>query len=239
MLAAFFIGLIKPEVLMKVVADYALMQDIEDRYKDSTGLRSRDHYSIFYGPLLRSRLLVINANPGGTPENYKIVDVMKGEHEYIEGRASGPTTANGAQILQHIVRNGNPQSLRSIQVLNRFFRRSPQRPNLRTEMEYMAEARPFIAELINYIQPDALLFGGDSGVALMARAHGATLKEGNAIMGPNGTNDAVYFREYELRLPYYKPVMAYGIYHPSKLNGVFREKVFPLLVERLGPLIGG
>jgi uracil-DNA glycosylase len=177
---------------------------------------------------------MINANPGGTLDNYRVVDVMAGAHEYIEGRASGPTTANGAKILQHIVGSEDPESIRALQVLNRFFRRSPVRPSARLEGEYMAEAQPFLEELIAYIQPEALLFGGDAGVELFAKAHGGSVRGNSPVMGPNGTHEAVYFREYEMRLPYYKAVPAYGIYHPSKLNAVFRDQVFPLLRTRLG-----
>lgn len=177
---------------------------------------------------------MINANPGGSPQNYRIVDVMNGEHEYIEGPSSGPTTSNGAAILQHIIGDNNQESLRRIQVLNRFFRRSPTRPSVSIEQLYMKEARPFLEDLINFIEPKVILFGGDAGVGLFAKAHGARLEAGRAIMGPNGSNEAVYFREYRMDLPYYEPVAAYGIYHPSKLNSHFRTEVFPLLRDRLG-----
>lgn len=214
-----------------------LMQSIEQRYQSTSGLKSRDHYSIFYGPLRPSNLLVLNANPGGSPDDYKVVDVMKGEHEYIEGRQSGPTTAKGAEILQHLVGSCRPDDIRGIQVFNRFFRRSRLRPSARLESEYMAEARPFLQELITFVRPEAILFGGDAGVDLFTRAHGGEAEGDIPLMGPNGTHDAVYFRKYELRLPYYKPINAYGIYHPSKLNSAFRQKVFPLLRSELGYLV--
>ena len=177
---------------------------------------------------------MINANPGGSPTNYRVVDVFQGEHEYIEGRSSGPTTRNGAEILLEIV--GSEKNLRGVQVLNRFFRRSPVRPSKVLENAYMAESKPFLMELIKFIQPEALIFGGDGGVRLFADAHGAKLRTGEAIMGPNGASDAVYFREYGLTLPYFRHVPAFGIYHPSKLNGIFRERVIPLLKERFCPM---
>ncbi|MEJ6011512.1 hypothetical protein [Novosphingobium aquae] len=177
---------------------------------------------------------MINANPGGTPDNYSTVDVMNGAHEYIEGRASGPTTANGAKILHHIIGSEDPETIRGIQVLNRFFRRSPMRPSASREAQYMEEARPFLEELITYIQPEVMLFGGDAGVDLFAKAHGGSAEGDSPVMGPNGPYEAVYFRQYELHLPYYRSIPAYSIYHPSKLNSVFRERVFPLLRTHLG-----
>jgi hypothetical protein len=213
------------------------MRDIDCRYQAASGLSSRDHYSIFYGPLRRSKLLMINANPGGTPDNYNVVDVMAGEHEYIEGRASGPTTRNGAEMLQYIANSANLESIRGVQVLNRFFRRSRQRPDVRTETAYMQEARPFLIEMINYIEPDAILFGGDAGVSLFATAHGGSARGGRSLKGPNGSSEATYFREYELRLPYYRSIPAFGVYHPSKMNRIFREQVFPLLRDKLGSYV--
>lgn len=221
---------------MKVDADYELMRDIEARYNEATGLRDRAYYSIFYGPLRKSKFLMLNANPGGRPDSYQIVDVFAGQHEYIEGRNSGPTTRNGAEILLHICGGTNPEALRGVQVLNRFFRRSPS-VEKRTECAYMEEARPFLAELIEYIEPEAILFGGDSSVATFAQVHKAAMRGAPVVRGPNGTNEAVYFGEYELALPYYRRVQAFSIYHPSKLNGVFRDRVFPLLRDRLGRLV--
>jgi hypothetical protein len=216
--------------------NYALMSDIERRYERVSGLTSRDYYSIFYGPLRQSKLLMINANPGGTPQKYRIVDVMAGQHEYIEGRTSGPTTRNGAEMLMHMAGSDDPEDIRGVQVLNRFFRRSPQRPDSSTEAAFMEEARPFLAELINYIEPEAVIFGGDAGVSVFAKAHGGSAKGQPPLKGPNGSSEAVYLREYELRLPYYRSVPAFGIYHPSKMNGVFREMIFPILKSRVGAL---
>lgn len=221
---------------MKIDADYDLMRDIDRRYQQASGLNSRAFYSIFYGPLRQSKFLMINANPGGSPTSYKIVDVEAGEHEYIEGRNSGQTTRNGAEMLLCISGSSDLESLRGVQVLNRYFRRSPG-VEKSSERAYMSEARPFLTELINFIQPEAILFGGDAGVDIFARGHGGTATGGVPIKGSNGSSEATYFREYELRLPEYRTIPAYGIYHPSKMNRVFKETVFPILRERLGPLM--
>lgn len=217
-------------------ASLELMMDIENRYQEATGLRSRDHYSIFYGPLRPSKFLMINANPGGSPDSYTIVDVAAGQHEYIEGRNSGPTTRNAAEMLHYIVGSDDPDSIRGVQILNRYFRRSPGVDH-KVQAQHMSEARPFLRELINYIKPEAMLFGGDSGVELFAKAHGGKAKGSTPLKGPNGSHEAVYFREYELSLPYYKTIPAFGIYHPSKMNGFFRREVFPLLRDKLGHLL--
>lgn len=221
---------------MKVDANYELMRDIEGRYREVTNLSDRSQYSIFYGPLRPSKFLMLNANPGGSPTSYKIVNVEAGEHEYIEGRNSGQTTRNGAEMLMHIANSKNPESLRAVQILNRYFRRSPG-VEKRNERAYMEEARPFITELIDFIQPEAIVFGGDSAVEPFARLHGGSARGGVPIKGPNGSNEATYFREYELSLPNYRTIAAYGVYHPSKMNGFFRREIFPILREKIGPLM--
>lgn len=110
---------------MSTEANYELMRDLENRYQQASGLKSRDQYSIFYGPLRPSKLLMINANPGGSPQAYTIVDVAVGEHEYIKGRNSGATTRNGAEMLHYIAGANTPESIRGAQIFNRYFRRSP------------------------------------------------------------------------------------------------------------------
>lgn len=216
-------------------ADY--MADLEQRYHSASGLHSRDYYSIFYGPLKPSRLMMINANPGGSPTNYKVVNVLAGEHEYVEGRDSGPTTRNGAEILAALAGTASPEAIRQFQVFNRFFRRSPTAPSASLVESYMHEAAPFLAELISYVRPEAMLFGGDPGVRLFAKVHGGKLVERDCIMGPNGRSEAVYHRKYELTLPYYPTLQVHGVYHPAKMNSVFRQRVLPELVKDLSPLV--
>lgn len=213
------------------------MADLEQRYRRASGLQSRDHYSIFYGPLRPSRLMMVNANPGGSPTNYKVVRVEAGEHEYVEGRESGPTTRNGAQILAALAGTSAPEAIRQFQVFNRFFRRTPTLPNASLTESYMHEAAPFLAELIAFVRPEAMLFGGDAGVRLFAKVHGGNLVERDCIMGPNGRAEAVYHRRYELTLPYYPTIEVHGIYHPAKMNSVFRQRVLPRLVKDLAPLV--
>jgi uracil-DNA glycosylase len=221
------------------LANFDLMRSIEERYRGATGLSDRRFYSIFYGPLRRHPLLMINANPGGTPDNFKIVEVMAGQHEYVEGRQSGPTTRNGAEILQALLESESSETVRQAQVLNRYFRRTAQQPSSELRRQHMDEARPFLAELIQYISPSVLVFGGDSGLHEFADVHRAHIEEvpGSTILGPNGATAATYLREYVLDLPYYQRVVAFGIYHPSKMNSFFRQQVLPRLVERVLPMI--
>lgn len=153
--------------------DYDYMRDLEQRYQTAAGVNSRDDYSLFYGPLRRSPFVMINANPGGSPSNYRVVDVMRGEHEYVEGRAGSPTTRNGAEILAAILGSDDPERMRGVQVFNRFFRRSPTVPAAALVRKYMTEAAPFLRELTKH---------------RLTRASGAWMS--NSPTGPRGLRAA-------------------------------------------------
>lgn len=207
------------------------MRDLDAEYRQTTGLSHRKHYSIFYAPPARSEFLMLNANPGGSPENYSYVDVMSGEHEYIEGLDSGRTTRNTAEILRYILATNDNEALRSIQVSNMAFRRSPSSLTKRQFERDCEEAKPFVAQLVRYVRPRAMLFAGNDKFKSFAKVHDGAVKEfpEETVIGPNGSHDAVYLARYELGLPYYGAVAAYTIYHPSRLNGHFRQRVLPLL----------
>ena len=47
----------------------AFMRDLEERFKQASGLKNRAHYKIFYGPVRETEILVLGINPGGDPRN--------------------------------------------------------------------------------------------------------------------------------------------------------------------------
>lgn len=215
----------------------AFIQRIDAEYRAASGLRDRRYYSIFYGIPARSDLLMLNANPGGTPDNFQIVNVAAGEHEYIEGANSGATTRNGAMLLQYLADVGSSEGIRHVQVSNIAFRRSSDKSSAGLPFaEAVREAKPFVEQIIRFVQPKAILFAGDSNLHTFARVHRGELTPypEESLFGPNGSRKACYYARYGLALPYLGEVEAYTIYHPSKMNGHFRREVFPILREHLG-----
>ena len=212
------------------------MQRLDAAYREGTGLSDRRYYSMFYVVPARSDFLMLNANPGGSPDNFHIVNVAGGQHEYIEGANSGRTTRNGAELLRYLVGTRDPEGIRHVQVSNISFRRSPDKSRLGLPFSRaVQEAEPFVRELLIFIQPKAILFAGDKNLHAFARAHGAGIKSfpEESLFGPNGTHEACYFARYLLDIPYLNEVDAYTIFHPSKMNSYFRAKVLPVLGERL------
>jgi hypothetical protein len=213
-----------------------LMHDIDARYQASSGLTDRRYYSIFYGPLAPFPIAVINENPGGTPEDYQVVDVDAGQHEYVEGRFSGNTTLNGADLLRRLLDVPDFEPIRQFQVFNRFFRRSPNSGGFSASQKraFAAEAQPFLLECLKIVTPRLLIFGGaNAAVAFMKGLGGKAVPDDRSIVrGPNGANEAVYYLEYQLSHPQLGEMLGVGIYHPSKLNGVFYKTAFPRLAMR-------
>ena len=219
-----------------------LMHDIDARYQASSGLTDRRYYSIFYGPLAPFPIAVINENPGGTPEKYQVVDVDAGQHEYIEGRFSGKTTLKGAELLRCLLGAPDFEPVRQFQIFNRLFRRSPNSGSFSATQKkaFAAEARPFLLECLKIVKPRLLIFGGaNAAVAFMNDLGGKAVSDDTCMVkGPNGANEAVYYREYQLSHPQLGDMLGVGIYHPSKLNKAFYRTAFPQLAMRAQEAIG-
>ena len=211
-------------------ASYETMIQIENDYKASTGLTDRKDYSIFYGPLCKSKLVLIDQNPGGTPISggYKIVDVMKGKHELIEGRSSGRTTEYQAALLMRLLNTHNAEDLRQIQKINRYFRRGTSAD----KAAGMREAAPFVKRILAYIEPELMLFGGagkdGKEISDFASALGGQFKldAGSVINGPNGTHQALYYCTGAFTVSGLRPIRVIGTYHPSKWHKTFHDIAF-------------
>ena len=214
-----------------------IMRLIDSDYRKISGLQHRKHYSIFYSFPRKANFLMLNANPGGTPDNYTYVNVEEQQHEYIEGVGSSKTTQNGARMLRAMVGSAAPDSIRHVQVSNIAFRRSRDRSQLGLPFaKAVREAAPALTKLIEFICPRTLLFAGDANVKVFANAHGATMQEfgDERIEGPNGSSAACYFSHYSMNLPCLGKIDAYSIYHPSKHNHIFDREVLPVLRRALG-----
>lgn len=214
--------------------NYALMRDIEERYQKASGLTDRRYYSLFYGPLVRFPIAVINENPGGSPDNFQIVDVMAGQHELIEGRYSGRTTNKTADLMLRLMDRHEPGALRSLQLFNQHFRRSPGKAPTAERRRFVAEAAPFLLECLAYTAPRLILFAGaGEPPSVMARIGGsATEDEGRAVMGPHSSGSSMpYYREFQIEHPDLGSVVGIGMIHARLWNYHFEASVVPLLQE--------
>ena len=73
-----------------VMAGPKLMQEIEIRYQERSGLRDRNSYTIYYSQICPSDVLVLGTNPGGSPNDPSSIICASTryyenwEHEYVD-----------------------------------------------------------------------------------------------------------------------------------------------------------
>jgi len=196
----------------------SFMDELSRDFLTAAGLRDRRDYSAFYSPCVPSPLLVLNANPGGDADDYQVVDVGAGQHEYIEGY--GKTSATTGRILMDALGQVDAEAIRGVQGSNVIWRRSRRMAQLAiSEKDAALETQPFLKRMIQHVAPRAILFGGNSAFTLFIEAHQATARSfpDETLTGPNGSRQAVVYARYELQLPYLSgPVDAFVILHPCK-----------------------
>jgi hypothetical protein len=193
------------------------MSDIESGWQQTTGLVDRADYSIFFSPCVPSPVMVLGANPGGSSSNFTYVDVTLGQHEYIEGH--GPTSQNFGKLLLSSLDANSMEGIRGVVGTNVIWRRSPHMAELKmTPREAARETSQHLRKVIQYVAPQIVIFGGKSALDLFIASHGADIVEsGDALMGPNGSNSALYFGHYRIKLSYSSNVIdAFVVLHPCK-----------------------
>jgi len=210
---------------------------LDAEWQAATGLISRADYSISYAPVVPCPLMVLGQNPGGSADNFKLVDITSGSSEYIEGY--GPTSQNMGQLLQLALRTISPEGIRGVQGSNVIWRRSPNLQSLDIKIPVAAkETAPHLAKLIRHVSPRTILFGGRAAYEVYLDAHGGhQVEQGETIMGPNGRGEAVYFGHRVISLPYLpERVEAFIVLHPSK---GLRQVAVDRLLHHFSRLFGG
>lgn len=153
----------------------AFMRDLEARYKNQTGLRDRSQYKIFYSPVRPAEILVLGINPGGDPA--KIMPDGMNLRENKGGEPRGASSAGYYENDEHdlldcrwrennIVKlltpllDGNRETIRdNVVKTNVAFRRSPKATGLDLDTA-KAEAAPFLAEILEFVQPKLIVLAG-------------------------------------------------------------------------------
>lgn len=191
-------------------------RQIESEFEKETNLVGRDYYSAFYSIPQKSPVVWLNQNPGGTPENYRILsddELAHGRHEFWHG--DGRTSKATGQFLQRLF--GGPQrKLRSIQGTNVAWERSRKGSDINLSAAANRTA-PFLNRYLQYVQPSVLIFGGSEAYRLFLEAQGATVSATHeTLMGNWGTSQARIFVSSSLVVPGLGPIEAILVSHPSR-----------------------
>lgn len=191
-------------------------KEIEKDFEDLYGIKGRDFYSAFYSIPQKSPLLWINLNPGGTPDDYKILSddqLAQGRHEFWHG--DGKTSKATGQFLQRLF--GVPQrKLRSIQGTNVAWERSKKGSDINL-VQAAKRAAPLLNRYLQFVQPSVLMFGGAEAFRLFVESQGATISATHeTLMGNWGTSQARIFVSSSLVVPGVGSVDAIMVSHPSR-----------------------
>jgi hypothetical protein len=154
----------------------AFMRDLEERFKERSGLPSRAYYKIFYGPVRPAPILLLGINPGGDPSNtdpdgvrHRTGEVAASSAGYYEGGEHDILDCDwqenkGLKKLLVPLLNGDEEAIRSTVVkTNLAFRRSPKATDI--DRKDIEEAAPFLAEIVAVVGPQLVIL---TGIDLMA-----------------------------------------------------------------------
>lgn len=168
-----------------MAADYVtFMRDLEERYRQSTGLVDRSQYKIFYGPVRSAQVLVLGINPGGDPATvlpdgmgFREVPPEPGKRPrvpkphaasagfYENGESDlldcDWTENSGLKKLLGPVLGGDNAIRQQVVKTNMAFRRSAKVKKSAIEMD-KKEAIPFLVEIIAVVCPTLILLTGAS-----------------------------------------------------------------------------
>ena len=207
------------------------MVDLESAYRAASSLSERRHYKLYYSHVHPFPLLVLGFNPGGETDGTAVSAsesyFENYEHDYVHFRRhpsyslAGPMCA----LLARALDTQSLDALRQVPATNVIFRRSPNTDSLAMNFgKAVEESKPFLAELMNIVSPQGILFISKTAYDLFAKYHcraGTVAEESDSrILTPNGNNTACIFLKaqgYVESLGRVVPFFVVG--HPSKYAG--------------------
>jgi len=201
------------------------MRSIDTRYRESSGLTERCYYSIFYSQVIPSKVFVLGFNPGGNPEKWDDAVLASrslyenGEHEYVD--CEYPLAKAMRTFLYSTLSLTDINQIRKIPKTNLIFRRSSSQDTLKCpKLEALLEAKPFIEEMLQRVQPLVIIFEGMETLKKFRQLYCTTVtsqKDNNPLTTPNGRNNARIFETNFAKVTCLtQRILLIGIGHPSK-----------------------
>jgi hypothetical protein len=214
------------------------MKDLDERYRQASGLSERRFFSIFYSQVIPSRLMLLGFNPGGNPATWDESLLASrsyyedGEHEYVDFKHDSKFYRAMQAFLLRVLHLQSVAAIRKIPKTNLIFRRSSQSDSTFKRQQGIPisnaaeEARPFVEEILARVQPEVILLEGTTTLKFFLERYCTEVDpqvDGQAVTTPNGKNLAIIYREEKAlvsALGRKVPLVAIG--HPSKY-GARRE----------------
>ena len=210
---------------MNIATDF--MRSLDSQYRESTGLRERRYYSIFYSLVEPSKTLIIGFNPGGDPATWNESALASRsfyenrEHEYVD--TDFPTSVGMRDFLLGSGIVATVEEIRDIPKINLIYRRSRNMNELPiTPRQAVLEAHPYVEKIIQRVSPELIICEGKSTLDKFEAFYcGKTDQEvdGQTVFTPNGRHNALIYRADRATVKCLeKPCILVGIGHPSKYS---------------------
>lgn len=203
------------------------MRKLDEEYCTVSGLTERRLYSIYYSKVAPSSLMVIGYNPGGDPDHWDESLLASrsfyenDEHEYVD--CHYPLAVAMRSFLTTVLGLRSVEQVRTVPKTNLIFRRSRSQESLGLRpAEALEEARPFVEQIIERVQPCAIFFEGTVTLDQFERLYTedvSRFRDGPPVTTPNGRNHATIFRLDDGHVRCLgRRVTLIGLGHPSKYS---------------------
>jgi len=220
------------------------MQDLERRYRDTTGLADRSQYKIFYGPIHAADILVLGINPGGNPAN-----MLPNGVDHKDGIGIGAASAgyyeNGENdlldcnwrennVLKLLVPllGGKREAVRSCVVkTNVAFRRSPNVAKIDVQRA-MTEAAPFLTEILEVVHPNLILLTGVKLEDFCSRYCTSCAPVGESVRDDRINQVVFAAAKMSLRVPE-RAVIGVQVAHASQFSWTYERYAVPERINKL------
>lgn len=219
------------------------MADLDRRFREVSGLSDRRDYSIFYSRLQPARVMVLGIKPGGRRDGtHQLAShgFYEGwEHEYVD--MNYPIARVMRAALMKALGASSPDQLRGVPKSNVIFHRAPCVDAFTpAEMRaYAAMEAPFLAEMLAFVRPEAIILEGLEARNLFVRHQCTDVHEDvdRRIEGMRRGRMSRFFVQEEAYVPVLgRRISLLTLGHPSHFGHLpdWRRAV-SAMAEMLGP----
>ncbi len=201
------------------------MSELDEEYREVSGLNERRFYSIFYSRIEPSPIFLLGINPGGDPDEWDMSFLASKslyenyEHEYVD--CSYPIANAMLKLLKHVLETNDKDVIRRVPKSNIIFRRSSSLNKLPISKEVAyEESRPFVQKMLVRVNPKCVVFESVGALDEFCKRYCRGVKvniDQRIVRTPNGSKEA---RIYQANTGYVeclgKELLLIGLGHPSK-----------------------
>lgn len=219
------------------------MQEIDAAFREASGISDRRYYKLYYSHIHPFPLLILGQNPGGETDDmgFTASDTYfeNWEHDYLCFRNNSQYTLARPMctLLSAALQTNAVDILRQVPATNVIFRRSRNTESLNlTTDKAAAESAPFLRQIIEIVNPRALLLISSTAYKLFKKFHcePGSVKESATpqVFTPNGRSNACIYLSAQARvIGLNRTVPLFMTGHPSKYSG---RSEWPQVVGSLG-----